>query len=118
MWAWLRVVLVAAQLVAGALACPAPDSVPLAPELSRAYSANAVHSHGGEPATPAGELRAPCPCGCDEAPAAGPGLARLGSALLPVSTAPALPRASHRAVSITASSDAPAFPPEPVPRLV
>lgn len=114
---WLHLVLVAAQLAAGALACPPVQEAPLAPELARAYSANALHAHGGEPTTAAGELRAPCPCGCDEAPASGPSSARLGYALLPAPPAAVLPRACHRSVSLGSLRDVPADSPDPVPRL-
>src|SRR5262245_47180011 len=114
----LRILLVAAHLAAGASVCPAPEAGAPAPELLAAYSANALHAHGAEPASADGELRAPCPCGCDEAPATAPLGGPLGVALLPAPLRTELPRAAHAGATNAVLTRAPARLPEPVPKLV
>lgn len=113
----LRVLLVAAHLAATASSCPAPEGTAPAPELARAYSVNALHTHGEEPEGRAGELRAPCACGCDEAPVATLGGGPLGAALLPAAAAADLPRAAHFGAAEAGACLAPAGLPDPVPRL-
>lgn len=115
MGALLHILLVAAHLAACAFVCPAPEAAP-APELLRAYSANALHTHGTEPADGA-ELRAPCACGCDEAPRTQALSGPLGVALLPAPTAAELPRAAHGAASEARAHPCPTRLPDPVPKL-
>jgi hypothetical protein len=111
----LRVLLVVAHVAATAFACPAPSADVPSPELARAYGANALHAHGSEPEGQ--ELRAPCPCGCDEAPVAAQLSGPLGAALLPAPLAADLPRAVHFASAQMGDSLAPPRLPDPVPRL-
>jgi hypothetical protein len=113
----LRVLLVAAHLAATASSCPAPDVNTAAPELERGYSVNALHTHGEEPVGRAGELRAPCPCGCDEAPMATLGGGPLGAALRPAPAGTDLPRAAHCSVAEARAHLATVLLPDPVPRL-
>jgi hypothetical protein len=113
----LRLALVVAYLAAAALPCSRADAPAAAPELMRAYAAAAVHSHGDAPASSDGELRAPCPCGCHESPAAALASGVHGNALLPAYTAPQLPRAAHVFGPVARAAHAPAELPDPVPRL-
>ena len=113
----LRVLLVAAHLAATAFACPASSPSAPAPELARAYSANALHAHGPEPEGRAGELRAPCPCGCDETPLAASLFGPLGVALLPAPAVAELPRAAHGSASEARARTSPTRLPDPVPKL-
>jgi hypothetical protein len=113
----LRVVLVAAHVAATASSCPAPVASAPAPELARAYSANVLHAHGQEPEGRAGELRAPCACGCDERPVATLGSGVLGAALLPAASIADLPRAAHFTAVEAGARLASARVPDPVPRL-
>lgn len=117
MGALLRILLVAAHLAATASSCPAPDVTAPAPELARAYSGNALHTHGAEPEGRAGELRAPCACGCDEAPMRTLGSGPLGAALLPTASVADLPHAAHFSAAEGGTRLAPARLPDPVPRL-
>jgi hypothetical protein len=117
MRALLRLLVIAAQLAASAFPC-APHGAPdLAPELARAYAAGALHAHGAAPEPGASELRAPCACGCDEAPAATLAPHSVGAALLPAASAFSLPRAGHPLAAPLSLALAPARLPEPVPRL-
>jgi hypothetical protein len=113
----LRALLVAAHLAATASPCPAPDVTAPAPEFERAHSVNALHTHGAEPEGRAGELHAPCLCGCDERPMTTLGSGVLGAALLPAPAAADLPRAAHFSATEADARLAPALLPDPVPRL-
>ena len=115
--ALLRLALVVAYLAAAALPCSRADAPDVAPDLAQAYAAGALHAHGGAPASSDGELRAPCPCGCDESPAAALASGVHGDALLPAYTAPRLPRAAHAYAPAAQLTSAPAQLPDPVPRL-
>ncbi len=112
----LRLALVVAYLAAAAFPCSRSDPPATAPELTHAYAAGALHSHGAAPASADGELRAPCPCGCDESPAAALASGVHGDALLPAYTAPHLPRATHAFEPAAHLTHAPAQLPDPVPR--
>lgn len=112
----LRGLLVAAYLAAAVFPCAASPSAP-APELERAFSANALHTHGQAPPGRASELRAPCACGCDERPLATPGSGSLGAALLPTRVEAELPRAAHFGAVQGGTRLVPALLPDPVPRL-
>jgi hypothetical protein len=118
----LAAALVAAHLAAASLPCtPGPRG-----EAGASHPASA-HGHGNGGATPAAgfrhgaaarsgghrpvspchgpappELVAPCPCGCDDAGAAGPGLARLERAL---------PGTALRPPPVGPPDDLPAFGP-------
>jgi len=116
MGALLRILLVAAHLAATASSCPAPDVTAPAPELARAYSVNALHTHGAGAPHRATELRAPCACGCDERPVATLGSGSLGAALLPTRVEAELPRAAHFSTAQGGTRLAPALLPDPVPR--
>jgi hypothetical protein len=113
----LRLALVVAYLAGAALPCARADAPAAAPELMRGYAAAAVHSHGDAPASSDGELRAPCPCGCDESPLAALASGVHGNALLPAYAAPQLPRAAHAFAPAAQLTSAPAQLPDPVPRL-
>ena len=115
--ALLRLALVVAYLAAAAFPCSRSEAPGAAPERMRSYAAGALHSHGAAPASADGELRAPCPCGCDESPAAALASGLHGDALLPAYTAPRLPRAAHAYAPAAQLSRAPAQLPDPVPRL-
>lgn len=112
-----RLALVVAYLAAAAFPCSRPAAPEAAPERMHAYTAGAVHAHGAAPASEDGELRAPCPCGCDESPAGALASGLYGSALLPAHAAPRLPRAVHVHAPASHLSHAPAQLPDPVPRL-
>jgi hypothetical protein len=115
--AWLRIALALAYLLVSGIPCtPQAGDRAVLQERLHAYSAGAVHAHGGAPAREDGELRAPCPCGCDESPAAALASGLHGSALLPAVEAPRLPRAVHERAPMPLASGAPARLPEPVPR--
>jgi len=111
----LRLVLTLAYLAAAALPCAAPDGA--APERMRAYEAAALHAHGAAPESPDGELRAPCFCGCDEAPAGRLASSPLGAALVPAQQTPDLPRAAHPHAPPPRVQQTPGQPSDPVPRL-
>ena len=115
--ALFRLALVVAYLAAAALPCSRADAPAVAPELAHAYAAGALHTHGGTPASSDGELRAPCPCGCDESPAAALASSLHGDALLPAYNPPRLPRAAHASTPAPRLTRAPAQLPDPVPRL-
>jgi len=114
--ALFRLALVVAYLAAATLPCSRADETGATPEQARAYAAGALHSHGATPAAADGELRAPCPCGCDESPAASLASGVHGDALLPASAVPRLPRAAHAAVPAAQLTHAPTQLPDPVPR--
>jgi hypothetical protein len=116
MAALLRLALVVAYLAAAALPCGEADAGAASPERMRAYASAAPHAHGGAPAIPDGELRAPCPCGCDESPAGRLAASPLGAALVPAQATPALPRATHRPAPPAHARETPGQPSEPVPR--
>ena len=107
-----------AQLAAGAFVCPAPLTNTPPPELLRVYGANALHAHGAETANGAAELRAPCPCGCDEAPLGTHGISPLAAALLPAPPVAVLPRAAHGGAREERATAAPTRLPDPVPKRV
>jgi hypothetical protein len=115
--ALLRVALAAAYLAAAALPCARSDAASPRPEMLRAYAAAALHAHGAEPACPDGELRAPCPCGCDEAPAGRLASTPLGAALVPARTLPDLPRAAGARAEPPAARATLGQPADPVPRV-
>ena len=117
MTALLRLVLTLAYLAAAALPCAAPDGAVPAPELMRAYEAAALHAHGAAPECPDGELRAPCPCGCDETPAGRLAASPLGAALVPAQQTPDLPRAAHPHAPPPRVQQTLGQPSDPVPRL-
>jgi hypothetical protein len=116
MGAWLRLVLVIAHLGAAALPCAEPAAVTPSP-VAIAAGSGALHTHGAPHAEDAGELRAPCSCGCDEAPPDPGGSTRLGAALLPAPAAPLLLRAGHERSAEPHARHASGRAPEPVPRL-
>jgi len=117
MTAVLRLALVLAYLAAAGLPCAARDARAPSLERMRAYAAGALHAHGAAAASAHGELRAPCPCGCDEAPAAASAAGPLGVVLLPAALRPRLPRAAHTHATPARACGAPAQLPDPVPRL-
>jgi len=112
----LRGLLVAAYLAAAVFPCAASEAGAPAPELERAFSANALHTHGEAPPGRASELRAPCACGCDERPLTTLGSGSLGAALLPTRVEAELPRAAHFGAVLAGTHLAPALLPDPVPR--
>ena len=112
----LRVVLVVAHLAGASLSCSAREVTAPAAERERAYGVHVLHAHGEEPGR-AGELRAPCACGCDERPLATLGSGVLGVALLPAAIVADLPRATHVSAAQTGARLGPARLPDPVPRL-
>jgi hypothetical protein len=116
MAALLRLALAAAYFAAAALPCAPAEADAPGPERMRAYTAGALHAHGGEPASPAGELRAPCACGCDEAPAGRLASTPLGAALLPSHELPELPRAAAPPAEPAAARPRLGPPSDPVPR--
>jgi hypothetical protein len=113
----LRLALAAAVLAAAALPCAPPDPAAPAPETLHAFAAGALHAHGGEPATADGELRAPCACGCDEAPAGRLASTPLGAALLPAQALPDVPRAAPARSEPPAARPRLGQPVDPVPRV-
>jgi hypothetical protein len=113
----LRGLLVAAYLAAAVFPCAASEAGAPAPELERAFSANALHTHGEAPPGRASELRAPCACGCDERPLTTLGSGTLGAALLPAAAVADLPRAAHFTATETGACLSSARLPDPVPRL-
>jgi hypothetical protein len=116
MRALTRIALAFAYLCAAAFPCVEPGTAAPPPSLARAYVAEALHTHGAPPERPAGELRAPCACGCDEAPLTALGSTPLGAALLPTQPMLALPRANHAASAPLHDCLAPGRLPDPVPR--
>jgi hypothetical protein len=114
-----RLLVVAAYLAAALRPCAEPEPAAPAPALLRAYSAAALHAHGATAASerPDGELRAPCPCGCDETPAGRLVSSPLGAALVPWQGSPALPRAARPHAPPARPAQAAAQTPDPVPRL-
>jgi hypothetical protein len=113
----LRGLLVAAYFAAAVFPCAASEAGAPAPEIGRAFSAHALHTHGEGPPGRASELRAPCPCGCDERPVATLGSGSLGAALLPARVEAELPRAAHFTATENGARLSPARLPDPVPRL-
>lgn len=113
----LRLALALAYLAAAALPCAGPEADVPDPERMRAYAAAAVHAHGAAPASPDGELRAPCSCGCDESPAGRLVSTPLGAALVPAEAAPDLPRAAHAGAPPLRLARTAGQPSDPVPRL-
>jgi hypothetical protein len=113
----LRLALAAAYLAAAALPCAPPDPAAPAPETLRAYASATLHAHGSEPAAADGELRAPCACGCDEAPAGRLVSTPLGAALVPAQALPDLPRAAAARSEPPAARPRLGQPADPVPRV-
>ena len=112
----LRALLVVAYLAAASFSCSAREVAAPAAERERVYGANVLHAHGGEPQDRAGELRAPCACGCDERPLTALGAGVLGAALLPAVITAELPRAAHFSTAEASICPGPPRLPDPVPR--
>ena len=112
----LRVLLVVAHLAGASFSCSTREVAAPAAERERSHGLNILHAHGDDPGR-AGELRAPCACGCDERPLTTLGSGVLGVALLPAQVVAELPRASHLTPAAVGARPAPARLPDPVPRL-
>jgi len=78
---------------------PAPHSAHHAP-LSAAVDPHAHHAgHAAEP-EPSSEWKPACPCGCDQIPSAGTSIGRIGWALVPTTSLPALQGSVERWLAI------------------
>jgi hypothetical protein len=93
----------------------AADATAPTPQSLHAYASGALHSHGGAPARPDGELSAPCVCGCDETPPGRLAASSFGAALVPATAALHLPRAAYPPTAPAAARTRLGAPNDPVP---